>query len=192
MRVGVLGGTFDPVHLAHLVIAEQCREQARLDQVLFVLAPRPPHKLDRPLTPYHHRQEMLELAIAGYPAFQVSTVEKDRPGPSYTVETLRELKTAQPDVDFHLILGSDSVADLPTWHQPEAIAQLASLIIVSRPGSEASTPPAYFRWQAVTMPLLEISSTDLRTRLAQKRSIRYLTPRAVECYIQTHHLYATP
>lgn len=191
MRIGLLGGTFDPVHLAHLVMAEQCREQASLDQVWFLLAPRPPHKLNAVLTPYHHRQEMLELAIAGYPAFQVCAIEKDRPGPSYTVDTLRELQKTHPADTFHLLLGSDSVADLPTWHQPEQIARLASLLIVARPGSAAAPPPPYFQAQIIDMPLLEISSTNLRNRLAKGRSIRYLTPRAVESYIQTHKLYRT-
>jgi nicotinate-nucleotide adenylyltransferase len=189
MRIGILGGSFDPVHLAHLIMAEQCREQARLDQVLFIPAARPPHKLAKTLAPFHARQEMLELALAGYPAFQISLVEKDRPGPSYTLLTLEQLQRDRPGAALFLLLGSDCLPDLPGWHQPEAIARLAELLIVARPESASTTPPAYFRWQRIDCPLLEISSTDLRKRVAQGRSIRYFVPRAVECYIEQHGLY---
>lgn len=189
MRVGILGGSFDPVHQAHLILAEQCREQGRLDQVLFVPAARPPHKLDKILAPFHARQEMLELAIAGYPAFQISLIEKDRPGPSYTLETLRELKAERPADELFLLLGSDCLPDLPTWHRPEGIAELAQLLVVARTGTDSAAPPGYFRWERVECPLLEISSTDLRRRVNQGRTIRYFVPRAVECYIGQHRLY---
>lgn len=189
MRVGVFGGSFDPVHLAHLILAEQCREQAELDRVLFIPAPRPPHKLDKPLTPFHHRQEMLELALAGYPPFQVSLIEKDRPGPSFTVDTLRQLRAEHPGDAFFLLLGSDSLPDLPRWREPEAIAQLAELLVVARPGTPFEAPAASFRWRRIDCPQLEIASSDLRERLAAGRSVRWFLPRAVECYIQQHRLY---
>jgi nicotinate-nucleotide adenylyltransferase len=190
MRVGVFGGSFDPVHLAHLILAEQCREQARLDRVLFVLAPRPPHKLEKSITPYRHRREMLELAIAGYPAFQISDLERDRTGPSYTVDTLRELRQAQPGDEFFLIVGSDSLRDLPMWREPEGIAKLATLLVVERPDAPAPAELGVpFQVQRITSPLVAISSTDIRQRVQAGRSIRYLTPRAVECYIETHGLY---
>ncbi len=189
MRIGVFGGTFDPVHQAHLVIAEQCREQGRLDRVLFVPAARPPHKSERILTPFERRVEMLQLAIAGYPVFQVSDMEKDRPGPSYTVDTLRELRNRQPGDELFLLLGSDSLADLPQWYQPTQIAELATLVVVRRPDCETSEVPAAFQVQWIESPLLAISSRELRQRIAEGRSIRYLLPRAVECYIETHRLY---
>ena len=110
-RIGIFGGTFDPVHLGHLIMAEQAREQAGLDQVWFVPAARPPHKLDRPLTAFHHRVEMLALAVAGHSAFRVNELEKDRSGPSYTVDTLEELHRRHPDTAMHLLLGSDNLPD---------------------------------------------------------------------------------
>lgn len=118
MRIGVFGGTFDPIHVGHLISAEQCREQAELDEVWFVPAARPPHKLDRQTRSFHHRAEMLSLAVAGNAAFRVSDVEKDRPGPSFTVDTLEQLGRERPGDVFVLLVGSDLLPDLPTWREP--------------------------------------------------------------------------
>src|SRR5262245_29724743 len=133
MRLGVFGGTFDPVHLGHLILAEQCREQARLDQVQFVPAAVPPHKRDKELTSFGQRVEMLALAIAGQPAFRIDELEKNRTGPSYTVDTLTQLHAARPGDEFFFILGADSVRDLPIWYQPRRILELATLLVVARP-----------------------------------------------------------
>jgi nicotinate-nucleotide adenylyltransferase len=173
-------------------MAEQCREQARLERVLFVPAARPPHKLDRELTAFHYRADMVELAISGHPAMEVCPIENDRPGPSYTVDTLRQLQADMPGNEWFLILGSDSVRDLPGWHQPAQIAALASLLVVQRPGAALPGELAAFRWQVVQSPLIGVSSSDLRQRVGDGRSLRYLVPRAVECYIETHALYRTP
>lgn len=200
MRIGIFGGTFDPVHLGHLILAEQCREQAALDQVWFVPAARPPHKLDRPLTRFDQRAEMLALAIAGQPAFRVSDVEKERPGPSYTADTLEALCRQHPGDEFFLLIGSDTVADLPTWHEPWRIVGHAGLVVAARPGHAVLSPAEVrsalrlaadeaLRYQAVQTPLIDIASRDLRCRVAEGRSIRYLVPRAVECYIQDKGLY---
>jgi nicotinate-nucleotide adenylyltransferase len=200
MRIGVFGGTFDPVHVGHLVMAEQCREQAKLDRVLFVPAARPPHKQERIISDFTHRAEMLRLALAGQPAFQVDELERDRPGPSFTVETLQELLAHNPGEQFELLLGADCLPDLPTWKDPARIVQLAGLVVVNRPGFALMTPEmlraslglapeSVARFQAVDSPLLEISSRDLRRRVAAGLSIRYLVPRAVECYIEAHRLY---
>ena len=200
MRVGVLGGTFDPVHLAHLVVAEQCREQARLDQVWFIPAARPPHKLDRSVTSFSQRVEMLQLAIAGHPAFRVDELEKERPGVSYTADTLAQLRQVHPDAEFFFILGSDCLPDLVHWHEPRRVIALAGLLIVNRPGwpvwaeeklrSELGLPPEMpLRQQVVEVPTIDFSSSDLRRRAGEGRSLRYLVPRAVECYIETHRLY---
>lgn len=203
MRIGVFGGTFDPVHLGHLVLAEQCREQASLDRVLFVPAARPPHKLQQSLTPFAQRVEMLSLALAGQPVFQVEEIEKERPGPSYTAETLMLLQQRQPQADWFLLLGADALHDLPYWHAPERIAALATLLVAARPGWDlphletlhtllrlpAEVP---LRCQRVDIPLLDIRSRDLRQRVAQGRSIRYLVPRAVEVYILEKKLYHSP
>jgi len=200
MRIGVFGGTFDPVHIAHLIIAEQCREQAQLDQVWFVPAARPPHKRDRTVTPFAHRVEMLALAVAGNPAFRVEELEKDRPGSSYTVDTLVELQRQHLGANFWLILGSDCLPDLPSWREPARIAQLAGFLVWERPGWP-SWPPAKLqaalglpaeekvRLCLARGPLVDLSSSDLRQRAAEGRSLLYLVPRAVQCYIETHRLY---
>jgi nicotinate-nucleotide adenylyltransferase len=200
MRIGVFGGTFDPVHLGHLIAAEQCRDQAKLDQVLIIPSARPPHKQDRPLTQFSQRVEMLRLAIAGHPVFQVDELERDREGYSYTADTLEELQRRSPTADLWLIIGSDCLPDIPGWHQPNRIIAAAGLLIVGRPGStdrsvgelRASLRLAerdVLRHQTVEMPLIEISSRDIHRRIAAGQSIRYLVPRAVECYIETHGLY---
>jgi nicotinate-nucleotide adenylyltransferase len=203
MRVGVFGGTFDPVHMGHLVLAEQCREQAGLDQVWFVPAARPPHKPEHHLTPFERRAEMLRLAVAGHPAFRVNEIENERAGPSYTVETLEELHRRHPEAELHLILGSDCLPDMPTWYESSRLPRLATLLLIHRPGAPipdeaglraalglAAGDPLPFR--VVEVPLQEISSRDLRRRVAEGRSIRYLVPRAVEQYIAEKSLYRLP
>jgi nicotinate-nucleotide adenylyltransferase len=199
MRVGIFGGTFDPVHVAHLILAEQCREQGRLDEVRFVVAARPPHK-PQPVVPFAQRVEMLALAISGQAAFRVEEVERDRPGPSYTADTLEELQRRQPNVELVLIIGSDSLHDLPLWYQPARIVQLAELLVVARPDSavlgagqlrsmlhlDEATP---VRLQVIEVPLMAIASRDLRRRLREGRSVRYMIPRAVEAYIEDKGLY---
>jgi nicotinate-nucleotide adenylyltransferase len=195
MRIGVFGGTFDPVHLGHLILAEQSREQARLDRVLFVPAARPPNKQHQAITPFSQRVEMLALAIAGHPAFQIDELEKDRPGPSYTVDTLEELHRRYPDDQLSLLIGSDCLSDLAHWRDPARICQLAELLIMARPGwsieqfpTEANLPRDMHR-QIIHAPMIDLASRDLRRRAAEGRSLRYLVPRAVECYISAHRLY---
>jgi nicotinate-nucleotide adenylyltransferase len=201
-RIGIFGGTFDPIHLGHLILAEQCREQARLDQVWFVPAARPPHKLDRPLTRFDQRVEMIALAIAGQPAFRIDELEKDRPGPSYTADTLHELHTLHSEAEFWLLIGSDTVADLPQWHAPQQIVEQAGLVVTARPGHPIPTAEeirgllrlpegVLLRYQTVESPLIDLSSRDLRRRAHSGRSLRYFVPRAVECYIHEKRLYAT-
>jgi len=198
--VGVFGGTFDPIHLGHLILAEQAREQGRLDQVWFVPAPHPPHKDDEVITRFEQRIEMLALALAGNPAFQINEIEKERSGPSFTVDTLAELQRRHPEHDFFLLVGSDSVNDLHKWHEPLRLLQQAGLITMVRPGHAlptadelrarlgcpADTP---LRLEIIHTPLIDISSSDLRSRAAQGRSLRYLMPRAVETYIHDKRLY---
>jgi nicotinate-nucleotide adenylyltransferase len=200
MRIGVFGGTFDPVHQGHMILAEQCREQGRLDLVYFIPSARPPHKQDRSLTPFAQRAEMLSLAIAGNPAFQLNELEKDRSGLSYTVDTLAELRQSHADAELSLILGSDCLPDLKHWHEPARIVEMASLLIVARPGwslwsadllrgALRLAPSIPLRQQVVHSPLIELSSRDLRRRVREGHTLRYLVPRGVECYIETHQLY---
>src|SRR3954447_934550 len=134
MRVGVFGGTFDPIHLGHLILAEQCREQGQLDQVWFVPSARPPHKDAPAITPFAQRVEMLQLAVAGQPAFRVDELEKDRPGPSFTADTLEAIQRRQPQDELFLLLGADALHDLPAWHEPARIVRAATLLVSARPG----------------------------------------------------------
>jgi nicotinate-nucleotide adenylyltransferase len=201
MRVGVFGGTFDPVHYGHLILAEQCREQGRLDEVLFVPASRPPHK-PRPAARFAQRVEMLALALAGNSSFRIEEVEKERDGPSYTVDTLTELRQRRPGDSFLLLVGGDAIRDFHLWYEPRRILELAGLLVMGRPESlppdreelraRLDLPPdAIIPMDIVQAPLIDISSHDLRRRVAEGRSIRYLTPRAVECYIHDKQLYRT-
>jgi len=196
MRLGLFGGTFDPVHLGHLVLAEQCREAAGLDRVWFVVAGSPPHKPGG-RTAVAHRLEMVRIATAGHPAFEVSEVEARRPGPHYSVETLRAVRADRPGDELFFLVGADSLVDLPTWREPEAIARLATVVVVNRPGVDRvapQSPPGDFGPDArpilaVTVPPIGIASHDLRRRLAEGRSVRYQTPRGVEAYIDAQGLY---
>lgn len=201
MKVGILGGTFDPIHLGHLIIAEQAREQARLDEVLFIPSARPPHKLSDPISPFDHRVEMVQLAIAGRSDFRVETLERERPGPSYTADTLTELRQRHPDTDFYLILGEDCLPDLAGWYQPLRIVEQAGLLVAARPGWEmwnaeqladslGLAHSAKVRIQRLEVPLIDIAGRDLRQRVAAGRSIRYLVPRAIEIYIHERGLFA--
>lgn len=200
MRLGIFGGSFDPVHFGHLLLAEACREGCRLDQVLFLPAAVPPHKLTRELASAKQRVEMLELAIAGHESFRVSTLEIDRGGVSYTVETLQTLHLQDPQAELFLLMGADSLRDLITWREPAEILRLALPIVVRRAGAPepdftilaALASPERceeIRSCQVEMPIVELSSTDLRARAAAGRSLRYRTPRAVEKYIETAGLY---
>ena len=198
MRVGVFGGTFDPIHYGHLILAEQCREQARLDTVLFVPAARPPHK-PHPCARFDQRVEMLALALAGNPVFCIDEVEKDRDGPSYTVDTLDELRRRRPADELHLLIGADTLRDLHQWYEPRRILELAHLLVVGRPHNPSpnlgelcgrlNLPLDAVRMTVIQAPLISISSKNLRGRAAEGRSLRYLIPRAVERYIQDKRLY---
>jgi nicotinate-nucleotide adenylyltransferase len=203
MRVGIFGGTFDPIHLGHLILAEQAREQGRLDEVWFIPAPRPPHKDEPSLTRFEQRVEMLNLALAGNPAFRVDELEKERSGPSYTADTLAELRRRHPAHEFFLLVGSDTLVDLPRWHEPLRVLENAALLVMARPGSPVASVEELrtqlhlpdrvpLRLQVVETPQIDISSRDLRRRSAAGRSLRYFLPRAVECYVHDKRLYRLP
>jgi nicotinate-nucleotide adenylyltransferase len=193
MRLGLFGGTFDPIHLGHLVLAEQCREACGLDEVWFVVAGSPPHKPGG-RTAVAHRLEMARIATAGHPAFAVSEVEATRPGPHYSVETLRDVRRDRPGDDLFFLIGADSLADLPHWREPGQIARLATVVVVNRPGIDPDGPDPDFGPEArpilrVTIPPIGIASHDLRRRRSEGRSLRYLVPRGVEAYIDAQGLY---
>jgi nicotinate-nucleotide adenylyltransferase len=200
MRLGVFGGSFDPVHMGHLLLAENCREQQKLDEVWFIPAATSPHKRHAAPAEPQHRIEMLHLALGGYEPFQVCTIETDRGGISYTVETLELLHAQEPGRQMFLILGADSLADLPTWKDPQRICELALPLVVVRayaPAPDFSVLVDYMSRERiaeaqaaqVAMPPIGIASSDIRRRVAAGRSIRFRTPRAVEKYIETHALY---
>ena len=205
-RIGLVGGTFDPIHYGHLVVAEEVRSTLGLAEMVFIPAGQPPHKLKRATTPAQHRLAMLELALASNPHFNISLVEMDRPGPSYLVDTLRILRAQWGmNVELAFVIGWDSLEELHTWYDPQGIlAQLDALVAVGRPGYsdaldeeqynnllESRLPGIMQRLCVVQAPLLEISSTDLRQRVAQGRPIKYQTPEAVEQYILEHGLYVS-
>jgi nicotinate-nucleotide adenylyltransferase len=194
---GVFGGTFDPIHLAHLAVAEAARDTFGLGRVLFIPAAQPPHKPGRGISPVEHRLAMVEAAVAGNPAFEVSRIEVDRAGPSYTVDTLAALCDADPGDHLALILSAESYSELATWHEPRRILDLADLIVAPRVGYAEADPklvPRQFPDAPAAIafmdgPRIRLSASEIRQRAAEGRSVRYLVPDAVAAYIGDHGLY---
>jgi nicotinate-nucleotide adenylyltransferase len=196
--IGVMGGTFDPIHVGHLAIGEEAREALALDTVLFVPAGQPPHKPAGSVTSVEHRLAMVELAIADNPAFELSRIEIERPGPSYTVDTVEAL--VRDADDLVLILSAETFSELPSWHEPERLFEAARMAVVPREGYPAPDPA----WLAAAFPgregrvtylegpRLGLSSTAIRARVAAGRSIRYLVPDMVGAYIADKQLYRRP
>jgi nicotinate-nucleotide adenylyltransferase len=198
-RVGVMGGTFDPIHHGHLVAAQEAASVLHLNRVLFIPVWQPPHKPDEPAASPEDRLCMVRLAVAANPLFDVSTLEIDRPGLSYTVDTLERLVQDDPDRELHFIVGMDSLAELPRWHDPARLLRLARIVALYRPGWQTvdltvlagTLPESAGRVSVVSMPGLDISATELRERARDGRPIRYLVPDAVASYIEEHGLYRT-
>jgi nicotinate-nucleotide adenylyltransferase len=192
-RIGIYGGTFDPIHIGHLILAEQCREQCGLDEVWFVPAAHSPFKSPVEQTPAEQRYRLVSVAIADHPALRVSRCELDRSGPSWTVDTLEILHAENPGRELFLLMGADSLESFPQWHRPERIAELATIIGVNRgdrPLPELSSLGKLAeRVRIVKMPGIDISATDIRERVRTGRSIRYLVPAAVERLIVELGLY---
>lgn len=183
MHTGILGGSFDPIHHGHLILARAALEELALDRILFLPANMSPHKTETTPATAQDRLAMVQLAIKDEPGFEASDLELHRPPPSYTVETLRELRSRHPADQFTLLIGADNVAKFDTWREPDEIRRLVRLAVLDRAKHE--TP---HDWPVVRR-LVDISSTDLRARVAAGRSIRYLTPDSVCDYIATHGLY---
>ena len=188
-RVGLFGGTFDPPHLGHLVLAEWARERLRLERVVFMPVGTPPDKRRRDLTSVAHRVAMTRLAVRGHRAFTVSTLEARRRGPSYTVDTLRALRRQYPKARLYLILGEDRLAGFERWCEPREIETLATVTVAARPGARraAASLPRRVRW--LGNPPLAVSSSALRARARAGRPLRYLVPDSVERYVIRHRLY---
>jgi nicotinate-nucleotide adenylyltransferase len=187
MKVGVFGGTFDPPHLGHLIAAQEIHLQLGLDELLLVPAAVPPHKRDRAFSPAPIRLEMLTAAVAGDPRFRVSDLEIRRDGPSYTVDTLRELRSDRPDARLYLAMGADQVAELESWREPDAIVELAELVAFAREGQAVPSVP----WPVtrVRVPTVEISSTEIRRRAGAGEPITYWIPPQVEAIARRERLY---
>jgi len=198
MRLGIFGGTFDPIHIGHLVSAQVALEAAALDRVLFVPAGVNPLKVGRTVTPGLHRLEMVRLAIAEHPQFAVSDWEVQRVGPSFTVDTLEHMRTLYPADELFFLMGADNLHLLPKWRSVERIVELATLLAVTRPGYDvaplrerltAESPALAARVQYVEMPGLDISSTWIRERLVKNRAVTHLLPEAVIRYSEGNKLY---
>ena len=189
MATGLLGGSFDPVHLGHLIAADRAAEALGLDRVRFVPCARQPLKALGPVAAARHRLAMLQLAVAGHPGFGVEPLELERPGPepSYTVDTLRVLRARCPGERLVLLLGADAAVDLPRWHAVDEVARLAEVAALTRPGApEIRTDLVR---HVVATPAIEISASDIRARCLAGKSIRYLVPDAVAAYIEQNGLY---
>ncbi len=202
-RIGIFGGSFNPIHTAHLILAERAVAERALDKALFIPALQPPHKPARPVAPADHRMRMVELAVEGNPAFEASRIELDRQGPSYTLTTVRELRrTLGQDAELFLVLGGDSVHDIATWWRAEELVREADVIAFERPGYSLDSDlvelahrfgehwASKVRALKVHAPLIGISATEIRERVRDGRSIRYLVPEPVREYILAHKLYS--
>ena len=198
LRIGILGGTFDPIHLGHLAIAEAARDRLELDRVILIPAGRPWLKSDQMVSAPEHRLAMARLAIEDRPGLEMSPIEVDRPGPTYTVDTLTELREVLGSgVELYLVLGMDSVRELRRWRYPERLFDLCTVVAVSRPDSpdvspdeiEDSFTAARGRTRMVRGPMLDVSATDIRLRVSEGRSISDSVPPSVERYIREHGLY---
>jgi nicotinate-nucleotide adenylyltransferase len=197
MRLGIFGGTFDPPHIGHLVLAAEAQHQLKLERVLWVLTPDPPHKEGRSITSLEIRLQLLQAAVGDDPAFMLSRVDIDRLPPHYALDTMRLLALQYPGDELIYLMGSDSLRDLPTWHQPQDfIKNCKELGVMHRPGDlarldevETKIPGLTYKVRWVLAPLLQISSSDIRQRAMDGRAYRYFLPPTVYRLIQAHGLY---
>jgi len=196
LKLGIMGGTFDPIHNGHLIIAQEVAYKLNLERVLFVPAADPPHKQQQLVERVEHRLQMVRLAITGNPTFELSTIEIERAGLSYTVDTLETLHKQHPTTELYFIIGADAAADLLQWHKPERIIELAHLAVVKRLGYElpldkllAALPQLQTRLERVTAPLVEIAAHEIRERICKGAPVKYLVPPLVEEYIRHEKFY---
>lgn len=189
MRLGLFGGRFDPPHLGHLLAAQEAAEELELHELWFIPAQCPPHKAA--MTAAEHRFNMTLLATASHPGFRVSRLEIERGGPSYSFDTVSHIKGQRPQVELFFITGADAYEQIASWHRARELVETAQMIAVSRPGYTWNGMEAFYREKVrlLRSPSVDISSTDIRRRLAQRRPVRYLVPEHVENYLVKHHLY---
>lgn len=191
MTLGILGGTFNPPHTGHLIVAEAARSELALDKILFIPAAIPPHKIHHDIAAPHHRVEMVRRAVQGNPYFAVSEMEVRRGGVSFTVDTLRQLQREQPDARLFLLIGMDNLPEFLTWRSPESILELATVVVMTRPGFAANDVPPDLkgRVRMCPVPTIGIASSAIRARVKEGKSIRYLVADSVRDYIHHHKLY---
>ena len=197
LRIGLFGGTFDPPHLGHLILASEAQTQLELNRLLWILTPEPPHKQERLITSVEDRLAMVQLAIADNKSFELSRIELDRPGPHYTLDTINLIAEQNPGADIVPIIGGDSLHDLPKWHEPQKLVYACHWIgVMRRPYKESNLdelesqlPGIRSKIHYVDAPLLEIASREIRSRIAEGKSVRYYLPSSVYEYINQHHLY---
>jgi nicotinate-nucleotide adenylyltransferase len=193
-RLGIYGGTFDPIHVGHLVTAVSARHELSLDCLLLVVAHDPWQKTGagEDVTPADVRFEMVAAAVSGVDRVEASDLELERPGPTYTADTLAELRAAEPDAELFLVVGSDAAGGLPTWERADEVRELATIAVMTRPNHEHERPPGGWKWVEVDVPQIELSSTDIRDRVAQGRPIEFLVPDPVRHLIEERRLYCPP
>lgn len=201
-RVGLFGGSFNPIHFGHLILARAISEKLKIDQVLFLPSRQPPHKENAPLAAAAHRARMVMLAIEGEQRFAMDRFDLDREGPSYTIETIAHFRSQRPDSEISLIIGADSLGDLPTWHRASELVTSTLIVTAGRSSKpidwsalENAFGPVHtarLRDGIVDTPIIDISSTEIRRRIASGESIRYLVPESVRGYIEQHQLYRFP
>jgi nicotinate-nucleotide adenylyltransferase len=196
-RIGILGGTFDPPHVGHLWLATLAADELGLDRVLFMPASQPPHKRGRRISSAADRLEMTRLAIAGDSAFELCSIELERDGPSFTIDSVRQLQASHPDARLYLVMAADSLAQIDTWREPDRLLSLVEWVVGPRPGSHLPTPDslserfgsAAARIHLLDGPALDVSASEIRDRVAAGQAIRYLVPVAVEALIADRGLY---
>lgn len=188
---GIMGGVFDPIHYAHLLLAESAAAAFKLQGVLFIVSFNPPHREQLPVAPFPVRLKMVTEAIKGNDRFVVSDMEKDLNRPSYTINIVETLHETHPEIDWHLILGADNIAAFDTWYEPEELVKQARIVVAGRPGYENEMRHSHWfdKVQLFEMPLMDISSTMIRRRISEGRSIRYLVPESVRKIIEKEGLY---
>jgi nicotinate-nucleotide adenylyltransferase len=193
MKVGLFGGTFDPPHVGHLLVAEHAREILGLDRLVLIPSAISPHKRNRQLTPAEHRLAMVRIAVAGVQHIEVSDIEVRRGGVSYSIETLQAMQQEHPGADLTLMIGLDNVTDFGMWRDPEGILGIARVAVLARPGYQPPDPANVFarRMQMCAVPEIDIASRDIRRRVKEGRSIHWMVPPEVEHYIYRHGFYLT-
>lgn len=190
-RIGILGGTFDPIHVGHLLVARDAKDALKLDRVIFVPASTPPHKMDRETAPAASRLAMVHLAVQDDPDFSVSEIEYQRSGPSFSIDTIESLKEEFSGNDLFFLIGEDNLGEIWSWKEPERLFHDCRVIVIGRPGGDRMTIPSDLPGPATALDIhrIRLSSSEIREMVREGRSIRYLVPREVEGYIYEHRLY---